>query len=582
MIRSLTDGFSTGTATSRAHRRGDSRAMLLDLAVLLILGLAIRVAGLPFAGHDSLDHALRTWMSLRWAEDPFPLTWGVWGPLHFYLIGGFIKLTGDIIWTPTLLHVGLGALIPPVVYLFTLREFGSRSGALVASIAFALYPAAVLNSLSVRSETPFALLLGLCMLALSRGRREPSFLWPVLGGLALTIASGMRYEGWMLTPFLALVLWPNWRSLLVFMAVAAIWPVISMASNLAVYGHPLWGIHQASQLELYGMGKADFSILQQARQFGIFVARLIAGMTPLLALAAFAGALFVLVRRHAGAVWLIPVAGLSVLLFAAAIRGTLVPKVNYTETMGLLLIPYVGALVASRQVQRLGGFGALAFHGLLFGSMAALLLIGTLRDLPGMRERSRIVRAIPAISPVPVLPGQATLDELAPAINAAAGRQDQGFILDFLGFFQTGYLGLHSLVHPDRVLMAPLAPNSSIEGGIPELIKPLRYRNSPFYGPMPGLIEEFLPCYPTGVVVLQPGSRFAATLQYEPGGKLHRGEMSLSLEELTRVPWPLPPEPVRLAPGFTPGAMGELVVYRYSLDDADRYAVPATCPVQAR
>ncbi|MFO1067145.1 MAG: hypothetical protein U1E14_01315 [Geminicoccaceae bacterium] len=44
----------------------------------------------------------------------------------------------------------------------------------------------------------------------------------------------------------------------------------------------------------------------------------------------------------------------------------------------------------------------------------------------------------------------------------------------------------------------------------------------------------------------------------------------------------LPPEPVRLAPGVTPGAMGELVVYRYSLDDAARYPVPATCPARPR
>ena len=197
-----------------------------DIALLLLLALAVRLAGLPWATADSWDHAARIWAAWRWSDDPFMLTWGVWGPLHYMLMAPVVAWFGPTT-APTALHAVLGALIPPLVYLLARREIGDRWGALLAGAAAALAPVLILNSLSARSETPTALLVLLAMLALSRARGERPVLWAALGGLALTLAGGFRYEPWMLTPFLAAILWPQRRAMLTFLATASIWPAMT-------------------------------------------------------------------------------------------------------------------------------------------------------------------------------------------------------------------------------------------------------------------------------------------------------------------------------------------------------------------
>jgi hypothetical protein len=457
------DAGVRAAAPARLELIATGRQSLFDLAVVLIIGLGVRLALAPFAGHDSYDHALRVWAAWRWVEDPFPLTYGVWPPLHFFMLAPVIALF-DPILAPVLLHVGLGALVPLVVYLFTREEFGSRGGALAAAVAFAIYPVAILNSLSVRSETPFVLLVGLAMLALSRTRRGEGLGWAVVAGIAMTLAAMLRYEGWMLILPLAVILWPRWSAMAAFVACAMLFPLVSMASNFAQYGHPLWGIAWASQHELVTMGKASFGLGERARQLALFVASLVGGMTPILALMSGLGVLICLIERRRQTIWLIPILVLSALLFSSAVRGTLVPKVNYTATLGLMLIPFLAVLFTDSPFQRLGRRGQLATHILLFGSMLLFLVIGTLRDVPGMRDRSTVIAAVPAIGPVPGLSDRLTLDGFAAAIRAETAEPGEAFISDFLGFAPTGYLALTTGVHRDRIYLPSAAPRASVEG----------------------------------------------------------------------------------------------------------------------
>jgi hypothetical protein len=564
------DTGARAAAPARSGPIATERQFFFDLAVVLIIGLGVRLALAPFAGHDSYDHALRVWIAWRWVEDPFPLTYGVWGPLHFFLMAPVIALF-DPILAPVLLHVALGALVPLVVYLFTREEFGSRGGALAAAIAFALYPVAILNSLSARSETPFVLLAAIAILALSRTRRGEGLGWAVGAGIAMTLAAMLRYEGWMLIPPLAVILWPRWSAMAAFLACAMVFPVISMVSNFVEYGHPLYGIAWASQHELETMGKAGMSLGERAGQLARFVANLVGGMTPLLALMAGLGALVCLIQRRRQAIWLIPCAVLGVLLFASALRGTLVPKVNYTATLGLLLIPFLAAFLTAPPFQRLGRRGQLATHILLFGSMLLFLVIGTLRDVPGMRDRSMLLSAMPAIGPVPGLSDRLTLDGFAAAIRAETAESGEAFISDFLGFSPTGYLALATGVHRDRIYLPSAAPRAPVEGlrrGVASERLPLRRRSFPLIGNVVPELAAFLRLHPQGVIVLQPGSRLAGWLAYDPAGSAEFDGVRLELDEIARTAWPLPAEPSRLEPGGTPGAPGELIAFRYEVVDA--------------
>ena len=94
---------------------------------------------------------------------------------------------------PVWLHLLLGCATPAVVYLFTHRLFGSPRAALAVGVAFALYPIAIRDSLSVLAQTPFVLLVALSMLALVNARgRTGDWRHALAAGFALTLASALR------------------------------------------------------------------------------------------------------------------------------------------------------------------------------------------------------------------------------------------------------------------------------------------------------------------------------------------------------------------------------------------------------
>ena len=555
------------TAAAPAPRRWHDGA-LPHLALVLAVALAVRLALLPYASQDTLDHTVRIWIGWRWAEDPFPLLHGMWPPLQFFLIGGIVRLFGDPILAPVLLHVAIGSAIPLVLYLFTAREFGSRGAALAVGLAYALYPVAIRNSLEALAQAPMMLLLALTLLALSRAR-DPDAGWrhAAAAGLALTLAALLRYEGWMLIPFFALALWPRLGAMAAFVAAAALGPLASLAANLLHYGDALAGIQAVTRYELGAMGKADLSLLQRAGQVARLGLNLAAGMTPLLALLAALGALACLARRTRQAVWLIPPAGLLLVILAAAAQGSVNPKSHYTETFGLLLIPFLAAFLLQRPVRRLRPAGLAGVHAVLFGSMAFLLVIGTLRDLPGMKERSAVVRATPAVGPAPTFEGREVLDRVVPALRLSLAGGD-GLVSDFLGYGATGYLALQSRRHPDRVWIAPVAPNTDLDRQKAEYLGPLRTRPQPLVGSYHAELDEGLRANRSGVLLVQPGSRFSDWLRRPGPGRGSLLGVELALRELARVPWPLP-EDSRLRGDRVPAeAPGELLVLRYTVTPA--------------
>lgn len=558
----MTHPLPARTAVSQSER-----PTALHLLCVTVVALAVRLLLLPLASQDTNDHTGRIFIAWRWAEDPFLFLHGRWPTLHFYLVGPVIRLFDDQILAPVLLHVVIGSLIPAALYLFTAREFGRRSAALAVGLAFALYPIAIRTSLEVLAQAPFSLCLALTLLGLSRAR-DVSATWAhaAAAGVAATLTTMLRVEGWLLLPFLALTLWGRWRLATVFVAVAMIGPLVTMVANTAHYDDPLHQLNAAAGYELEAMAKEDIPLAQRLlRPIGLVVG-LIAGMTPVLALLAGLGALFSLVRVQRQAVWLIPLGGLSLLLFAAAIRGSLVLKPIYTETLGLLLIPFLAAFLVSPPVRRLGTPATAGIHGILFGSMAFLLVIGTLRDIPGMRERSRLIAAIPALGPVPTLPDREVLDRLLAAIRAQDGPGEPGLVIDYLGNPHSFYLGLHSLFHPSQIFIAPVTLVADLDARLPPRERPLRERWQPLRDSDLPDLDDFLRLHRTGVVVLQPGSRLAAWMDYRQGRASVRG-VPLVLEELARIPWPLPGDARLRAPGVADDAPGEAIAFRYTVTD---------------
>lgn len=558
------------TAATRLQRetRQERLVALAWPVAILAIALAVRLALLPYASQDTNDHTGRIFIAWRWAEDPFLFLHGRWPTLHFLLVGPVITLFDDAILAPVLLHVAVGALVPVVLYLFAEREFGNRNAALAVGIAYALYPVAIRTSLEVLAQPWFSLCLALTLLALSRAREAGGdWRYAAAAGVATTLGALLRVEGWALIPFLALVLWPKWAAALVFVAVAMVGPGLSMLANAAHYGDPLFQINAPTAIMVDDLGGKDRPLGERLATFGQLVVRLIAGLTPLLAILAGLGALSCLVRRERQAVWLLPLVGLVGPLMAAAASGTLLPKPIYTEAIGLLLIPYLAAFLRSPMIGRLPPASRVGIHGVLYGSMVVLLWIGLERGTAGAEERSRLVRAIPAISPVPTFAGRPSLEALLPVIRLEG--EGEALIIDALRSPATFYLGLHSLVHPSRIYLAPGQPYIDLEARLPEARRPLRQRVQPLRDSDPPELDEFVLRHCAGVLVLNPGSRFADWVNYRaPGAASIRG-VDLALSELARIPWPA----ADAVPARAADVPSEVIVFRYTL---------ANCPAADR
>jgi hypothetical protein len=280
------------------RRIAPSREVALGLLLALLLA-AGRVVFLPLATTDGGDSVSRVWQSISWLEDPHLITHGLWGPLHFYLVAFALWIWPDPVHGPVGLHVLIGVATPLLVYAFTRTAIAGPRAALLVAIAYALYPIAIRNSLSVRSEVPFVLLLLCAMIFVELARRDGgSWKHALVAGASLTLAAMLRYEAWMLIPFFALLLWRKPRLMGAFIACALIHPVFWMVGNGIHYGDPLYSVNAASGWEREGMGKAMIPLstrIVRALEYPVVILR---GMTFPMGVIAVAGVTVVLIKRE--------------------------------------------------------------------------------------------------------------------------------------------------------------------------------------------------------------------------------------------------------------------------------------------
>jgi len=101
--------------------------------------------------------------------------------------------------------------------------------------------------------------LVLSLNALSKGIRENSITYLLTVGLTISIASGIRYEAWIMTAILSfiLLLTRNWRSIFFFNLTAAIFPAYWLLSNYIETGDPLFSIQRTYNWNFEIMGNNE-------------------------------------------------------------------------------------------------------------------------------------------------------------------------------------------------------------------------------------------------------------------------------------------------------------------------------------
>lgn len=477
--------------------------------LLIALALAARLVALPFSTLDSADSATRVWMSWRWLDHPSLITEGVWGPLHFYLIGAALRLWPDPVATPTALHILLGSAVPVVVYLLAEELFGERRPALLAGVAWSIYPIAIATSVVAASQTPFALFFGLALLFLARARRpSKTGAWPaVLAGLAFGLASMLRYEAWLLLPFLTLMIIHRPRQAGLFLAVGLIHPVFWMTGNLLAHGDPFYSFTWASEWERDAMGGGAAMTLSNVTQsVRELVERTARGLSLPLSLLIVTGVGGSLVRGRRWLVWLLPPLGLFLLFVVGTARGSLVVKWPYTATYGLLLMPFVayaGHLIG------VGRWSPRRFAASLCG---LILLVAACTVRPLWRDLPVLWRLYAPAAPA--FEAQSGAEEVLELVRSARRPGADALVSDFYGWLPTYYVALHTGWHPDRIVVAEGAPNVPLD--VSEL-------------------ERFLVEHPKGVLVTREGGRLTSLIRFYEDGSATFGTVRFLTEPVRGV-----------------------------------------------
>jgi hypothetical protein len=481
---------------------------------LFIFGVALllRLALLPFATFDAGDSASRIWIAWDWMEHPRLILAGEWGPLHFYMMGALLRLWPDPVWAPAVLHAIVGALIAPVVYELAFAMFRAPRSAVLTGLAFAVYPAAVASSLFAISEPPFMLFLALGLLFLVRAQQAPdSVREPVLAGIAIGLASMLRFEAWMLLPFLALPLLRRPRQLLAFLAPALVHPVIWTIGSAVIYHDPLYSFTWGSYWERTAMGNAPrVSLAWSAGQVWYFLRSVASGLSPPLLLLTAAGVMACLWqwRRQASAIWLIPPAALLAQWIGAAAIGSLVVKWEYTPTFGLMFIPFCACALQKWGVEQ---WSTREFVWALVGLPAAICLFAV----------DPLWRVVPhgqavAAHMIPSFPDMDRARRVLALINLGRPPEHSALVSDFYGWQPTYYVALHTKLPPEEIYTANGAPNE----------------------PMPlSKLDSFLRLHPDGVLLTRDGGRLSSLLRSDGDRTLKVGATTLHVDSVGAVDW---------------------------------------------
>lgn len=317
------------------------------LAGILALGLVLRLCVLPFSHTTEPDAMSRILIGWEWLQTPNTgLQSAVWLPLHTYILGTIFQLIPEYYYTPTLLNILFAVLTAIPLYWFSYREFGQKSGVaagVIVATAFMVYPLAFRNSLMALSDTPFALLLAASLPLLSYARAKNGTLWQAaLAGAFITLGAGIRYEGWVLIPFMAAVLWRHPKRLLAFGAVAMVVPTLWMIGCLITHGDPLYSFnYQTLDTAATLSGRGGISLLKRFVRFIFFPGVMGFGLSfPVLGLSLW-GVVVALRKKSRQLIWLIPFLGLFLILSYKSVQGTMNLQPRYAIPIGMLLMPFM-------------------------------------------------------------------------------------------------------------------------------------------------------------------------------------------------------------------------------------------------
>ncbi len=242
-------------------------------ALLLIIcaGTFIRLGALVVSDNAyKTDSHARILNAAEWAEEPYFFTPGErdWLPLHFYIMGILLWLTGDPVFMPRLVSLFFGLLSLWAFYRAANIVFG-RDVAVYSLLIFAFYPLHIMLSVVSLSETVYLFFLLCFIYYFIAYLKKLKLKHYVLSIACLVPASMTRYEAWVFI---------FWGLILLFIQRRRIndFPLKIFNFSVITLGFPIaWLLHFEQNLfaEKYRMITRDLPRMSQ--QFADWIVRFV-------------------------------------------------------------------------------------------------------------------------------------------------------------------------------------------------------------------------------------------------------------------------------------------------------------------
>lgn len=408
----------------------DNRSLLMLIMVVSIVKFVL----FPFAQTVDADAVTRSFLSKEWIDDPHWIMTGVWLPIHYYLNGIFLWLYNDTAVIPGLLNIILSIVMLWPFYRLVSREF-SKEGALMITAIFAFSPILFRNQFMGLSETSYLFFLVLGMDLLSYGLKKEKLTSIALSGFMLTLASGVRYEAWIIILITGIfLLIGNFKKALIFGITASIFPTIWLLTNYMETNdllHSIRGNHRWT-LEIMD-NNAHVDLETYLRRIWFFPFSLLIAIGPIASIDAIRNWTSRIIRpRKNDLRFLFAALFILILVFFIynSIQGTLLLQHRFIGTLVFFLLPFASYCMTSQKVVRI------AFHVALVVGLSFIYNMDSIQPLPRLKDQqlAKIVEKIPA--------------------------ETEYLILDFSGWDYTYYWALNSGIDHKKIIIVEGAVNS--------------------------------------------------------------------------------------------------------------------------
>ncbi|MEQ9063387.1 MAG: glycosyltransferase family 39 protein [Vicingaceae bacterium] len=463
---------------------------------IFLIALIARLIAMYFNDAVAGDSVARVLITLDWLENPHVILSGVWAPFHFYLIAPVIWIFNDHIVAPVFINVLLGSFTVVLVYKISEKLYDHPS-AILASLIFCFIPNVFRQHMMVMAGTPMVLFMAwsIYYLILSVKSSTEGWKYGLVAGLLYTLASGFRFETWILMPCFALILivLQKWKTLFAFVSMGVLFPISWLLTSYVDTGDFLYSIHQSAEWNIKYGGVND-DVTEPLRYARIYFqpVLLLLNLTPVLFLWFVFNYSSGLVKAKITlqqAIWLAPFIYLIAIFQYKIYTGDVNLHPRYAYTLFFLLSPHL-AVLYSRKFKWLQ---LVALSLILYGFFSSFQSYRP-KNKDSFKFHAKSQDGISLLrqyifssqSAVPLLKDQKIKDVSTHIKNNL--KTGDGLILDFIAWDKAGYIRLHSGLQRKDLL---------------EVI--LTHMN---YGYEARWLKEFLDARNQGMIFLQKGSKF--------------------------------------------------------------------------